>query len=196
MAFYCFDVLIAYFEKNDVPKPIEFENDEYPLFVTWTKEKTIGKGTSLRGCIGTFSPQKIHSGLKEYALTSALRDKRFQATRASEVPQLHCGVSLLTNFEEVEDIYDWEIGKHGIWIDFKDPNGVKRNGTYLPEVAPEQGWTKIECLDSLVRKAGYQGEITDSLRLKIKVTRYQSSKVYATYQEYITYREKNKTNKS
>ena len=43
--------------------------EEYPLFVTWN---TVGKSGSraLRGCIGTFEPQGIEEGLKNYALTS------------------------------------------------------------------------------------------------------------------------------
>lgn len=48
---------------------------------------------------------------------------------------------------------EWEIGLHGIIINFSDPyNGARLNATYLPEVAQEQGWTKLEALQSLVRK--------------------------------------------
>ncbi|TPX31067.1 hypothetical protein SmJEL517_g05494 [Synchytrium microbalum] len=57
--------------------------------------------------------------------------------------------------------------------------------TYLPEVAPEQGWTKIEAIDSLLRKGGYSGRITDQVRQKIVLTRYQSSKYTITYEEYL-----------
>jgi len=35
------------------------------------------------------------------------------------VENLTCGVSLLTDFEKVENPLDWEVGKHGIEIDFK-----------------------------------------------------------------------------
>ena len=48
--------------------------------------------------------------------------------------------------------------------------------TYLPEVALEQGWTKIEAIDSLLRKGGFVGKITEDVRRKIVLTRYQSSK--------------------
>ena len=30
-----------------------------------------------------------------------------------------------------------------------------RSAVYLPDVIPEQGWTKAETVDSLVRKSGY-----------------------------------------
>ena len=33
-----------------------------------------------------------------------------------------------------------------------------RSAVYLPDVIPEQGWTKAETVDSLVRKSGYTGQ--------------------------------------
>ena len=35
--------------------------------------------------------------------------------------------------------------------------GRKHGATYLPDVAVEQGWSKEECLESLMRKAGWDG---------------------------------------
>ncbi|KAF0975770.1 hypothetical protein FDP41_005097 [Naegleria fowleri] len=103
----------------------------------------------------------------------------------SEVPQLKCAVSLLVNFEEVDvgNVYDWEIGTHGIRIKF-EVNGRDYGGTYLPEVAKEQEWTKEETLSSLIRKAGFKGKVTQSLLESIELERYQSSKVDMTYEEY------------
>lgn len=101
-----------------------------------------------------------------------------------EVPTLSCAVSLLTNFEDGANYLDWEIGKHGIWIEFMNHHGHKRTATYLPEVMTEQGWTKEEAIDSLLRKGGYRGPITDCVRSSVVLTRYQSSKVEASYQEY------------
>ena len=76
-----------------------------PLFVTWK----IGREKRLRGCIGTFSPIKLHNGLKEYALTSALKDTRFDPVSKDELSRLTCAVSLLTNFEDAKDYLDWEV---------------------------------------------------------------------------------------
>ena len=33
-----------------------------------------------------------------------------------------------------------------------------RSAVYLPDVIPEQGWSKAETVDSLVRKSGYTGQ--------------------------------------
>lgn len=62
-----------------------------PLFVTW---KT-SRDQRLRGCIGTFSELNLHSGLKEYALTSALKDTRFDPISRDELPRLTVSVSIL-----------------------------------------------------------------------------------------------------
>jgi uncharacterized protein (TIGR00296 family) len=62
-----------------------------PLFVTWT----IGRDKRLRGCIGTFAEMDLHSGLKEYALTSALKDTRFDPITREELPRLNVSVSIL-----------------------------------------------------------------------------------------------------
>jgi hypothetical protein len=43
-----------------------------------------------------------------------------------------------------------------------------------------------------MRKAGYQGTITESLRKKIKVTRYQSTLCTMHYGEYVAYLKKNR----
>lgn len=48
-------------------------------------------------------------------------------------------VSLLTDFEVAANLDDWEIGVHGVWIDFIDMENRHRNAVYLPDVASEQG---------------------------------------------------------
>lgn len=48
-------------------------------------------------------------------------------------------MSILRHFEDGRDYRDWDIGVHGIRIEFLNERGAKRTATYLPEVAPEQG---------------------------------------------------------
>ena len=150
-----------------------------PLFVTWKK---LGE---LRGCIGTFSHVPLYSGLEDFALRSAFRDTRFPPIALKELQHLSCAVSILHNFEEAHDSLDWEVGKHGIIIEFTCPRGVKRNATYLPEVSSEQGWTKMEALVSLARKAGHVGKVDKAMVSQMKLTRYESSKVHASYGDYL-----------
>lgn len=49
----------------------------------------------------------------------------------------------LQNFEDTDGYLDWTIGVHGIRIEFNNERGSKRNATYLPQVAHEQGKMKI-----------------------------------------------------
>uniref|UniRef100_A0ABM5EVT8 Nuclear protein AMMECR1 isoform X3 n=1 Tax=Pogona vitticeps TaxID=103695 RepID=A0ABM5EVT8_9SAUR len=167
MCCFCFDVLYCHLYGYQPPRSPRFTNDPYPLFVTWK----IGRDKRLRGCIGTFSAMNLHSGLREYTLTSALKDSRFPPMTRDELPRLFCSVSLLTNFEDVCDYLDWEVGVHGIRIEFINEKGSKRTATYLPEVAKEQGWDHIQTIDSLLRKGGYKAPITNDFRKTIKLTR-------------------------
>jgi len=57
-------------------------------------------------------------------------------------------------------------------------------GTFLPEVAKEQEWDQETTLNYLVRKAGYNGK-WESVANSLKVTRYQSIKIFLSYAEYI-----------
>ncbi|KAJ2511392.1 hypothetical protein GGI11_005126 [Coemansia sp. RSA 2049] len=201
---YCFDVLLAQLSKPSTPSgvpPASFDNKskEYPLFVTWqkrgprTSSEDAGGEERLRGCIGNFSPMRLDSGLREYALASALNDTRFRPIALSEVPMLSCAVSLLTDFEEAADYMDWEVGVHGVWIEFYIPGrgGLrKRTATFLPEIAREQGWSKAETIAQLLRKGGYDGPNTtdDEVRRSIKLTRYRSQKARLSYDEYAVLR--------
>ncbi|GFU51602.1 AMME syndrome candidate gene 1 protein homolog [Trichonephila clavipes] len=173
MCFFCFDVLYCHLNQYDPPKSPSFPNDSYPLFVTWK----IGKDRRLRGCIGTFNSMNLHSGLREYAVTSAFKDSRFSPITRDEFGKLHVSVSILRHFEDGEDYMDWEIGIHGIRIEYTTEKGSKRTATYLPEVAPEQGWDRVQTIDSLLRKGGYKGTISNEVRKSIRLTRYQSEKL-------------------
>ena len=225
MSVECFSFFLSFFSlslsplrRSDAPL---FPKNPSPLFVTWD---TVSSGSkSLRGCIGSLSPQPLASGLRSYALTSALRDRRFSPVSRSEVPSLHCTVSLLRGFEEGLGWRDWVPGKHGIVVEFEEPesrraaegdedekspsrglrsrlrgggasssppNGNRRptasvlSATYLPHVASEQGWGIKEAVDSLIRKAGFRGEITDALRRELRLTRYESSMAGIGWREF------------
>ena len=151
-----------------------------PLFVTWnTIDDEDADEVSLRGCIGTFESQPLADGIPEYAIISALHDSRFPAIKTREL----AAVTLLTDFAEVDDPYDWVVGVHGVRLSFHD-RGRRYGSTYLPDVASEQGWTKEEALYSLVRKAGWSGGRAKFEDLDLKVTRYQGKKATASYKEY------------
>lgn len=159
-----------------------------PLFITWNTVDPDDQDVSLRGCIGTFESQPLAEGIHEYALISALQDTRFRPISKRELPSLQAAVTLLTDFEDADDMHDWEVGTHGIRISFSD-RGRRYGATYLPDVALEQGWTKDEALFSLIRKSGWMGSRSKWQDLDIKVTRYQGKKISLDYPEYKKWRD-------
>jgi len=191
-----------------------FKDDKYPLFVTWNTLNRRGD-PRLRGCLGNFSPMAIRAGIAEYALISAFEDSRFRPIKRSELESLQCEVSLLTDFEDAENYLDWTVGTHGIYITFTHPfyNATtndssntplsstptgrggsssvakrKYTATYLPDVMPAQGWSKVEAIDSAIHKAGWDDRINDDMRNSIKLRRYQSSKTFVTWSQYAAWR--------
>jgi AMME syndrome candidate gene 1 protein len=216
-------------------RPKHLEEPSYPLFVTWNTVSKNGQ-KSLRGCIGTFEAQELAQGLKSYALTSyvlglsqavflisydwyaehmdglltscsAFDDTRFSPIPASLVPSLSCSLTLLGNFEPCEDAMDWVLGTHGLRIAFVH-RGRRYGATYLPDVAVEQGWTKEETVESLMRKAGWSGGGVARRFLRgstntgvsgsgkpwddvydFRATRYQGLKASASYAEWQAWRE-------
>lgn len=186
------------------PMPPKKE-EEHPLFVTWNTVSSRGH-KSLRGCIGTFEPQELESGLKSYALTScvpypptfqpstptspiptpphtnpspfpsAFDDTRFAPITSSELPHLSNSITLLQNFTPCADALDWDLGRHGLRLSFTYHH--KRLGaTYLPDVAVEQGWTKEETVVSLMRKAGWTGRSSEWKKVEgLRAVRYQGLK--------------------
>ncbi|KAJ5933342.1 hypothetical protein N7454_005671 [Penicillium verhagenii] len=132
---------------------------------------------SLRGCIGTFEAQDLETGLKSYAT-------------ASPAPTP----------------LDWNLGTHGLRISFVN-RGRRYGATYLPDVAVEQGWSKEETVESLMRKAGWDGGSGSMARRLLRVgsgdtgslspwdqvsdfktIRYQGLKASASYKEWQEWR--------
>lgn len=170
-------------DDDNMPADALDDAAQTPLFVTWNIYKN-GRH-SLRGCIGTFEPQPLKTGLRDYASIAAFQDTRFSPIQSKDLPSLQVCVTLLTNFEApVSDPLDWEIGLHGLRIKFLD-NGRIRGATYLPDVAKEQGWTKEEAVISLMRKAGWDGDERRWRNVEaFELIRYKGKKVSLDYDDY------------
>ncbi|RMJ24076.1 AMMECR1 family [Aspergillus sp. HF37] len=147
---------------------------QHPLFVTWNVLSKNGH-KSLRGCIGTFETQELSAGLKSYALTSsAFDDTRFSPIPASLLPTLSCSLTLLGTFEPCTNAMDWVLGTHGLRISFIH-RGRRYGATYLPDVPAEQGWSKEETVESLMRKAGWDGSTGSVARRLLRGSSSSSS---------------------
>ena len=139
------DSVQAAVSKFDVVLPDEaFLQAHRGVFVT---HKSQGR---LRGCIGypTTSKPLAETVLKA-ATSAALHDNRFNAVTEEELPQLEVEVSVLTPPVAVKDVTEIVIGQHGLIVS-QDSN----RGLLLPQVAPEQGWTREQLLQQTCIKAG------------------------------------------
>jgi AmmeMemoRadiSam system protein A len=113
--------------------------------------RCIGRGDDLRGCIGTIEPtDSVYDTVAVRAASAALEDTRFPHTvSVPELPFITIEISVLTPPVPVKSAEEIVIGKHGIILSV----GWSR-ATFLPQVAPEQGWDRETTLRHLARKAG------------------------------------------
>lgn len=108
-------------------------------------------------------------------MSSATSDSRFRPIKNIEFPELSATVSVLSDFTEIDDPYDWNVGIHGIYATFhthqlhKDRD-IVCTATFLPNVPLEQGWDQRRAIEELKRKAGVAGQAIDAVTIQI----YQS----------------------
>lgn len=185
---FCFEVLVAHLQQRP-PPPFPRSGDplfEAPVFITWLKRRRTGAGElELRGCIGCLDPVSFGSGLPEYSIRSSMHDRRFPPVQLEEVPSLMCKLSILYKFEPCSHVFDWQVGQHGVLINFQDNTGRHYSATYLPEVASEHGMTRHVAIQELVAKAGYVGQVDEELLDRIQATRYQTVVEAVTYWEFL-----------
>jgi len=113
--------------------------------------RCLARGDDLRGCIGTIEPtDSVYETVALRAASAALEDSRFPHTvSVAELPFVTIEISVLTPPVPIQKPEEIVIGRHGIIL------GVGWNrATFLPQVAPEQGWDRETTLRHLARKAG------------------------------------------
>jgi MEMO1 family protein len=117
---------------------------------------TLHKNKILRGCIGTFEPDKpLYKVIVDMTIASALNDNRFKEVSPDELKNIDIEISVLTPRKKIFLLDEIVIGKYGIYI----KKGSK-NGIYLPHVVTQMKWSTEEfvgnCSDEKVG-IGYNG---------------------------------------
>ncbi len=141
------DSIVYYLDKGKHLK-LEIEDD-------LLKEKrgvfvTLKLDDKLRGCIGYPLPHDpIYLSVIEAAVLAASKDTRFPPLRAEELPRTSIEISVLSFPQQIEDITEIEVGKHGIII----TQGFSR-GLLLPQVPLEWRWDLETYLNHGSLKAG------------------------------------------
>lgn len=92
---------------------------------------SLHKGGDLRGCIGTFAPQRenVAAEIIENAIASATRDPRFYPVQEWELADLDISVDVLSEPEPVDSIAALDPNLYGVIVVAED--GLRR-GLLLP----------------------------------------------------------------
>ncbi|MFC2086574.1 AmmeMemoRadiSam system protein B [Bacteroidota bacterium] len=112
---------------------------------------TLHKYGQLRGCIGRFmATDPLYKVVQEMAVSAAFHDYRFTPVHMDEMKDIEVEISVLTPLKKINNIDEFELGKHGIYMVKGD-----RSGTFLPQVAQNTDWCAEEFLGYCARdKAG------------------------------------------
>ena len=111
---------------------------------------TLKENGELRGCIGHMAEDTpLYLTVQKMALAAGLQDTRFNPVGADELPKLEYEISVLSPMQPIDSVDQIQLGVHGVILQ-KDG----RQAVFLPQVAPEQGWTRDEMLSRLSEKAG------------------------------------------
>ena len=155
---------IAYYLQNRKKLPLpddlppELIEQQAGVFVS------LKKGERLRGCIGTFLPNKDNIALEiiENAISSAIHDPRFSPVTLDEVGSLSISVDVLSAPEEIKNNSQLNPKKYGVIVSC----GYKK-GLLLPDL---EGVDTIEQqIDITRQKAGiYADEDFKIERFEIK----------------------------
>lgn len=125
---------------------------------------TLKIDDQLRGCIGYIFAQKpLFETIVEAAKHSAFDDPRFQELSKEELNNIVIEISVLSQFEPINNYDEIEVGKHGLLLE----EGGR--AVLLPQVATEQNFNRSQFLTALCHKAGLYGNYWKERMLNIKV---------------------------
>ncbi len=115
---------------------------------------TLKKHGELRGCIGHIPGDMAVARLVgRMAFASAFEDPRFSKVSADELRDIEVEISILSPPRPVGGPSEIVVGRHGVVL-----TADGRSAVFLPQVAPEQGWTRDQMLDNLCEKAGLRAD--------------------------------------
>ena len=158
---------IAYYLKNRKKLPLpddlppELIEQQAGVFVS------LKKGERLRGCIGTFLPNKDNIALEiiENAISSAIHDPRFSPVTLDEVGSLSISVDVLSAPEEIKNNSQLNPKKYGVIV-----SSGNKKGLLLPDL---EGVDTIEQqIDIARQKAGIY--VDEDFRIeRFEIKRYR-----------------------
>lgn len=131
---------------------------------------TLRKKDELRGCVGVLkSDRPLYQEVIEMTQKAASEDFRFEPIRSVELDEMEIEISILSPLERVSSHREIEIGRHGIFLEWK-----QRTGAFLPEVATEMGWTAEEFVKSCAREKAH---LPESVWPEVSLYRFTTEKI-------------------
>jgi AmmeMemoRadiSam system protein B/AmmeMemoRadiSam system protein A len=141
---------IVYFLDNHQMLNVSDANLSDWLKVSRAAFVTLNENHQLRGCIGDIFPrQPLYKSVISNAVNAAVNDSRFYPVSKNELKDITIEISALTVPKSIGSYQDIRIGTDGVVL--------KKGGfsaVFLPQVAPEQNWSREEMLKHLSLKAG------------------------------------------
>ncbi|MFH1197934.1 MAG: AmmeMemoRadiSam system protein B [bacterium] len=137
-----------------------FDSETLPSLKNYSKDMNFNRGAfvtlrkngELRGCIGHMAEDtRVYNTVSLMAIQAAFNDRRFNPLQKDELKEIEIETSALTPFQKINSLDEFELHRDGLLIK-KDG----KQGVYLPQVAEETGWTKMEFVEHLCLKAGLQ----------------------------------------
>ncbi|MFH1874053.1 MAG: AmmeMemoRadiSam system protein A [Pseudomonadota bacterium] len=126
---------------------------------------TIHKSGQLRGCIGNMIGRApLVETIQEMAIAASTGDPRFPPVSTVELNQIDIEISVLSPLQEIRDVNQIEVGRHGILMS----RGV-HSGVLLPQVATEYGWDLITFLRHTCLKASLPENAWQDPKTKIEI---------------------------
>lgn len=126
-------------------KKKHLESDDERLNIKQGAFVTLRKHDTLRGCIGHIVPiEPLCDTVADMAVAAATEDPRFRKVTIDEMKDIDIEISVLSIPRRVKSADEIELGKHGVIV----KRGMQQ-GVFLPQVATETGWSKVEFLENL-----------------------------------------------
>lgn len=125
---------------------------------------TLHRAGELRGCIGRIRADlPLERVVQEVAMSAATGDPRFSPVMHVEVAEIDLEISVISPFEEIQDLTEIEIGRHGLMV-----SETYASGLLLPQVAFEYGWDARTFLEHTCMKAGLPKDHWEKAKPKIE----------------------------
>jgi len=154
----------TYVKEGKTPQPEELTPEMRQRAGVFVSIHKLGE---LRGCIGTFEPQKdnVAEEIIANAISSATRDPRFPPIAPNELDQLSYSVDVLTTPEPIPGQDQLDAKRYGVIVE-----AGFRKGLLLPDL--EGVDTVDEQIDICRQKAGIMPD--EPIRLyRFEVRRYK-----------------------